>query len=130
MITIHFDTFKNLIFVLRCFPKLHSRISKSKRKVEHHVKYHYYLGALSIWGCVGLRVTRGTYGTINERAQVILVWMKALDVGKASHPKILGVKEVRLGALSSLWCLNSKMLKITSIRDVSKKLWDFEWSTA
>jgi hypothetical protein len=36
-------------------------------------------------------VTPGTCGTGGEKAQVILVWVRALGVGNASHPQRLGV---------------------------------------
>jgi hypothetical protein len=40
-------------------------------------------------------VTPGTCGTDGEKAQVILVWVRALGVGNASHPRGLGVVRVR-----------------------------------
>ena len=40
-------------------------------------------------------VTPGTCGSIGERAQVILVWVRALGRGNASHPQELGVTRVR-----------------------------------
>ena len=36
-------------------------------------------------------VTPGTCGAIGERAQVILVWVRAPGIGNASHPRRLGV---------------------------------------
>ena len=33
----------------------------------------------------------------------------------------------RLRAMDGSWRLDSRMLKITSIEGVSKKLWGFEW---
>ena len=41
-------------------------------------------------------VTPGTCGAGGERAQVILVWVRAPGVGNASHPRRLGVMRVRL----------------------------------
>ena len=40
-------------------------------------------------------VTPGTCGTVGERAQVILEWVRAPDIGNASHPWKLGVMRVR-----------------------------------
>jgi hypothetical protein len=40
-------------------------------------------------------VTPGTCGADGEKAQVILVWVKAPGVGNASHPWRLGVMRVR-----------------------------------
>ena len=40
-------------------------------------------------------VTPKTCGVMGERAQVMLVWMRALDVGNVSYPRRLGVTRVR-----------------------------------
>ena len=40
-------------------------------------------------------VTPKTCGGIGERAQMILVWVRALDVENASHPQKLGVMRVK-----------------------------------
>ena len=40
-------------------------------------------------------VTPGTCGAVGERAQVILVWVRAPGVGNASHPLRLGGMRVR-----------------------------------
>ncbi len=40
-------------------------------------------------------VTPGTCGAVGERAQVILVWVRAPGVGNASHPRRLGGMRVR-----------------------------------
>ena len=40
-------------------------------------------------------LTLGTSGAIGERAQVILVWVRAPGVENASHPQSLGVTKVR-----------------------------------
>jgi hypothetical protein len=64
-------------------------------------------------------VTPGTCGTVGERVQVILVWVRAPDVRNASHPRRLGVTKVRSQAIRSLWHVNSRMLKNTSIGGVS-----------
>ena len=40
-------------------------------------------------------VTPGTCGAGGEKAQVILVWVRAPGVGNASHPRGLGVMRVR-----------------------------------
>ena len=63
-----------------------------------------------------------TCGTIGKRAQVILVWVRAPGRGNASHPYELGVTRVRPRALDGSWRSDSRMLKNTSIGDVSKKL--------
>ena len=41
------------------------------------------------------RVTPGTCGAGGERAQMILVWVRAPGIGNASHPRRLGVMRVR-----------------------------------
>jgi hypothetical protein len=66
-----------------------------------------------------LGVTPGTCGAIGERAQVIVVWVRALGVKNTSHPQRLGVMRVRPQAMCSLWRANSKMLKVISIGGVS-----------
>ena len=68
------------------------------------------------------RITPRTCGTIGERAQVILVWVRALRHGNASHLQGLGVTRVRLRALDDSWRPDIRMFKNTSIRGVSKKL--------
>ena len=68
------------------------------------------------------RVTRKTCGAIGERAQVILVWVRAPGRGNASHPQELGVIRVRPRALDGSWCPDSRMPKNISIGGVSKKL--------
>ena len=68
--------------------------------------------------------------TIGKKAQMILLGVRALDVGNASYPRRLGVTRVEPRSLDSSWHFDSKMLKITSIEGVSKKLWDFELGTA
>jgi hypothetical protein len=40
-------------------------------------------------------VTPGNCGTDGEKAQMILVWVRAPGVGNASHPRGLGVMKVR-----------------------------------
>jgi hypothetical protein len=40
-------------------------------------------------------VTFGTCGADGENAQVILVWVRVLSVGNASHPRGLGVMRIR-----------------------------------
>ena len=58
------------------------------RRQSYHVtlhmectKHHGYKG--------DLRVTPGTCGDVGERAQVILVWVRAPSVGYASYPRKL-----------------------------------------
>ena len=75
-------------------------------------------------------MTPGTCGVIGERAQVILVWVRAPGVGNASHPQRLRVTRVRPRALHGSWRCDSRMPKNTSIGDVGKKLWSFEWGAA
>ena len=73
-------------------------------------------------------VTPETCGTVGERAQVILVWVKAPGVGDASHPRRLRVTKVRPWVMRSLWRADFRMLKNTSIGGVSYEIWQFEWS--
>jgi hypothetical protein len=40
-------------------------------------------------------VTPGTCGAVDEKAQVILVWVRAPGVENASHPRGLGVIRAR-----------------------------------
>jgi hypothetical protein len=40
------------------------------------------------------RMTPGTYGAVDERAQVIIVWLRAPGVGNTSHPWRLRVTRV------------------------------------
>ena len=47
------------------------------------------------WAQRGPGVTPRTCGAIGERAQVILVWVRALGVGNASHPQRLGGTRVK-----------------------------------
>ena len=68
------------------------------------------------------RVTSGICGAIGERAQMILVWVRAPRHGNASHPQELGVTRVKPRVLDGSWHPNSRMLKNTSIGGVSKKL--------
>jgi hypothetical protein len=44
-------------------------------------------------------VTPGTCGAGGEKAQMILVWVKAPGVGNASHPRRLGFIDGRRGSL-------------------------------
>ena len=76
------------------------------------------------------RVTPGTCGTMGERAQVILVWVRAPGVENTSHPRRLGITRVRPWALGSSWRLDSRMLKNFPIRSVSQEIWQFEWGVA
>ena len=65
------------------------------------------------------RVTPRTYGAIGERAQVILVWAWAAGIENTSHLQILGFTRVRPLAMCSLWHVDSRMVKITSITCLS-----------
>jgi hypothetical protein len=47
------------------------------------------------WAQGGLGVTPRTCGAGGEKAQEILVWVRAPGVGNASHPRGLGVMRVR-----------------------------------
>ena len=38
--------------------------------------------------------TPGTCGAVGERAQVILVWLRASSVGNASYPRRLGLMRI------------------------------------
>jgi hypothetical protein len=64
-------------------------------------------------------VTPGTCGPNGERAQVMLVWVRAPGVGNASHPRTLGVIKVRPWPMSSLWRSNFRILKNSPIRGVN-----------
>ena len=72
----------------------------------------------------------GTCGTIGERAQVILVWIRASGHWERLPPRRLGVTRIRPRALDGSWCCDSRLLKNTSIGGVNKKLWGFEWGIA
>ena len=73
------------------------------------------------------RVTSGTCGTNGEKAQVILVWVRAPGIGNASQPQGLGVMRVRLCVVHSSWREDSKMLKNTSFGGMSEEICEFEW---
>jgi hypothetical protein len=64
-------------------------------------------------------VTPGTCSAGGEKPQVILVWVRALGVGNASHPWRLGVMRERPCAMRSSWREDSRMLKNTSFGGVS-----------
>jgi hypothetical protein len=64
-------------------------------------------------------VTPGTYGANGEKAQVILVWVRAPGVGNASHPRGLGVMRVRPSTMRSSWREDSRMIKNSSFGGVS-----------
>ena len=66
-----------------------------------------------------LEMTPKTCGAVGERAQVILVWVKALGVGNAPHPWRLGVTRLKPWAMHSLWREGSRMLKNTSMGGLS-----------
>ena len=51
----------------------------------------------------------GTSSAISERAQVILVWMKALGVEIVSYLQRVGITRVRASTVNSLWHPNPKM---------------------
>jgi hypothetical protein len=60
-------------------------------------------------------VTPGTCGADGEKAQVILLWVRAPGVGNASHSQGLGVMRVKPSAMRSSWREDSRMLENTSI---------------
>ena len=64
-------------------------------------------------------MTSRAYGAIGKRTQLILVLVRALGVENAFHSHRLGVKRIKPRAKDSLWCFNSRMLRITSIKGVS-----------
>jgi hypothetical protein len=72
-------------------------------------------------------VTPMTCGAGDERAQVILMWVRAPGVGIAFHPWGLGVTKVRSWVMCSLWCAYYKMLNNISIGDVRCEIWQYEW---
>jgi hypothetical protein len=54
---------------------------------EEYLKHHGHKGDPG--------ATPGTCGVVGERAQVILMWVRALDIGNVSHPKRLRATRVR-----------------------------------
>ena len=86
---------------------------------EEWPKYHGHKG--------DPRVTLGTCAAIGERAQVILLWLRAPGVGNASHSRRLRVTRVRTWAMCRLWRGDSRMLKNTPIRGVRWEIRQFEW---
>jgi hypothetical protein len=64
-------------------------------------------------------VTPETCGADGEKAQVILVWVKAPGVGNATHLRGLGIMKVRPSATRSSWREDSRMLKNTLFGGVS-----------
>ena len=64
-------------------------------------------------------LTPGSCGAVGERAQMILVWVRATGVGNASHLWRPRVQRVRPLAMRSLWHVDSRMIKKTSIGGVS-----------
>ena len=66
-----------------------------------------------------LGVIPWTCGAIDERAQVILVWVKATEVGNAFHQQRLGVMRVRPSGMNNVLCPNFRKLKNTLIGGVS-----------
>ena len=76
------------------------------------------------------RVMLGTCGAIGERAQVILMWMRALGRWERLSPTKTRNHEVRPKTLHGSWHCDSRMSRNTSIGGVGKKLWDFEWGAA
>ena len=67
--------------------KLHLGNSCHAPLHEDYLKHHEHKGDLA--------VTRETYDTIGERAQVILVWVRAPSVENASHTQRLEFMKVR-----------------------------------
>jgi hypothetical protein len=65
-----------------------------------------------------LGVTPETYVTIGERAQMILVWVGAPNVGNAFQPQRIRVSRIRPWAMRSSWREDYKMLNNTSIGGV------------
>ena len=75
-------------------------------------------------------MTPGTCGAIGERAQVILVWVRAPGRWERLPPTETRSHKVRPRALHGSWRCDSRMPKNTSIGGVGKKLWSFEWGAA
>ena len=104
--------FSQLFFALcslqrKAILKMRSYLNlKDKVGVEECPKHHGHKGNSG--------VTPGTCGDVGEMAQVILVWVRALDVGNASHPRRLGVTMVRLCTTCSSCHEDSRILKNTS----------------
>ena len=75
-------------------------------------------------------VTPGTCGAIGERAQVIVVWVRAPGRWERLPPTETRSHEGKARALHGSWRCDSRMPKNTSIGGVGKKLWSFEWGAA
>ena len=71
------------------------------------------------WAQRDPEVTLMTCDAVGERAQVILVWVKAPGVGNASHPQRLRNTKVRPSFMSRKWCVNATMFKNTLIKGMS-----------
>ena len=72
----------------------------------------------------------GTYGTIDEKAQVILVWVTAPGHWECLPLMETKSHESKVRALDGSWRCDSRMPNNTSIRGVGKKLWGFKWGAA
>ena len=85
-----------LIFIARELPFCKYFLFVSR--VFFHTLYVTHLSMRSAQNTMGTRgpiVTPSLCGAVGERAQMILVWMRAPGVGKASYPWRLGVTRIR-----------------------------------
>jgi hypothetical protein len=64
-------------------------------------------------------VTFGTFSTDGEKAQVILVWVRAPGVGNASHPRRLKVMRAKSQVVRSSCRTILRLMKNTSFGGVS-----------
>jgi hypothetical protein len=95
------DILKNSTRILECRAPLHKRCPKH----QGHK------------GDPG--VTPGTCCADGEKAQLILVWVRAPGVGNASHPRRLGIMRKKPRTMRSSWREDFRMLKNTSFGGVS-----------
>ena len=50
------------------------------------------------------KVISGTYGAVGEKAQVIILWLRAPNVGNTSYPWRLRVMRIMPSIMHSFWC--------------------------
>jgi hypothetical protein len=86
-------------------------------EVECHA--HLHEECLKHHGHRKSKITPGICGTVGERAQAIIMWVKALGIENTSHPQSSIVKKVRPCVLLSSWREDFRMLKHTSFGGVN-----------
>ena len=107
---------------LNTYLNTRSTIGNRPANLDMNFKVRFFVVHLFIRRAQNTMGTRGTpkwhpglVAPLVIGPKVILVWVRTLDVGNASHPRRLGVMKIRPLALRSLWCGDSKVLKNTSI---------------